>query len=132
MPDEQTHLYLTPVSADRADEFEPFLLDVAAPAVAAKRPDLVGRWRLLRPSRAEAADDTVLTYAFLFDGGDPEQDWDLSKLLPLHYGQEEADRLLQGWTATFVPYRRWITAIGEPDEDLAQPGWTFNTLHPAQ
>src|SRR3712207_2490260 len=59
MSDQQTHLYLTPVSAERAEEFERFLLDVVAPAVAAQRPELVGRWRLLRPSQAESADDTV-------------------------------------------------------------------------
>jgi hypothetical protein len=132
MVQQQTHLFLTPVAADRADEFERFLLEVAAPAVAAQRPDLVGRWRLLRPSQPESADDTVITYALLFDGGDPEEDWDLSKLLPLHYGPEEAERLLQGWTATFVPYRRWITAMGQPEEDITQSAWTFTTVAPAQ
>ena len=132
MSGQQTHIYLTPVSADRADEFERFLLEVVAPAVAAQRPHLAGRWRLLRPSQAESADGTVLTYAFLFDGGDLDEDWDLAKLLPLHYGQEEAEQLLQGWTAMFVPYRRWITAMGEPDEDIAQPGWTFTAVAPAQ
>jgi hypothetical protein len=132
MVQQQTHLFLTPVAADRADEFERFLVDVAAPAVAAQRPDLAGRWRLLRPSQPESADDTVLTYAFLFDGGDPEEDWDLSKLLPLHYGKEEAERLLQGWTATFVPYGRWITAMGQPEEDITQPGWTFTAVAPEQ
>jgi hypothetical protein len=132
MLQQQTHLYLTPVSADRAEEFERFLLQVVEPAVEEQRPDLVGRWRLLRPSQAESADDTVLTYAFLFDGGDPEEDWDLSKLLPRHYGQEEAERLLQGWTVMFVPFGRWVTAMGESDEDIAQPGWTFTTVAPAQ
>ena len=132
MAQQHTHLFLTPVSAGRAQEFERFLLDVVQPAVAAQRPDLVGRWRLLRPSQAESADVTVLTYAFLFDGGDADEDWDLSKLLSLHYGEEEADRLLEGWTATFVPYKRWIAAMGQPDEDIVQPGWTFSTAAPAQ
>ena len=132
MVQQPTHLFLTPVSADRAQDFERFLLDVVEPAVAAQRPDLVGRWRLLRPSQAELADDTVLTYALLFDGGDPEEDWDLSKLLPLHYGEEESERLLQGWTAMFVPFGRWVTAMGEPDEDITQPGWTFTTVAPEQ
>ncbi len=50
MSDQQTHIYLTPVSADRAQEFERFSLEVVEPAVATQRPDLVGRWRLLRPS----------------------------------------------------------------------------------
>jgi hypothetical protein len=132
MSEQLTHIYLTPVSADRADEFERFLLEVVPPAVAAQRLGLTGRWRLLRPSQAASADGTVLTYAFLFDGGDLDEDWDLSKLLPLHYGQEEAEQLLQGWTAMFARYRRWITAMGKPDEDIARPGWTLTTVAPAQ
>jgi hypothetical protein len=74
----------------------------------------------------------VLTYAFLFDGGDPDVDWELGKLLPQQYGDDETERLLHDWDNMFVPYRRWVTSMGEPEDDITQPGWTFTTLDQAQ
>jgi hypothetical protein len=125
---QETHLYLNPVAVDRAQDFERFLLDVVEPAIRTQRPDLMGRWRILRPTRPETSDDGVLTYAFLFDGGDMDQDWELAKLLPRQYGEGEAQRLISDWLAMFVPYKRWLTSIGEPEGDIVQPGWTFTAL----
>lgn len=129
MFERETHIYLTPVAADQAEEFERFLVEVVEPAIQARRPDLADRWRLLRPVRPETADGGVLTYAFIFDGGDVDDDWNLSKLLPPHYGDAESERLLEGWTSTFVPYSQWIAALGQPEDDITQTGWTFEPLN---
>jgi hypothetical protein len=125
---QETHLYLNPVAADRAQDFERFLVDVVEPAIRAQRPDLMGRWRILKPTLPETSDDGVLTYAFLFDGGDMDEDWELATLLPQQYGEDEAQRLIRDWLAMFVPYKRWLTSIGEPERDIVQPGWTFTAL----
>ena len=69
--------------ADRVAAFEEFLVKVQQ-AVEAQRPDLEGRWRVLKAT--EAGD--VTTYAFIFEGGDLEADWDLRTLMPAHYGAE--------------------------------------------
>jgi hypothetical protein len=132
MFEQQTHLYLNPVAADRAQEFERFLLDVVEPAIRGHRPDLIGRWRILKPTQPETGDDGVLTYAFLFDGGDLDEDWELAKLLPQEYGEDEAQRLIQNCFALFVPYRRWVTSMGESENEITQRGWTFTTLDAAQ
>ena len=125
MPEEKTHLYLNPVAAERAHDFERFILDVVAPAAIAEDPNRSTRWRMLRADTPETEDHGVVTYAFLFAGGTPE-DWDLEKLLAAHLGREEADRLLEAWVGTFVPYPRWLRAIGEPeDERWPQIGWAF-------
>jgi hypothetical protein len=128
MFEQQTHIFLNPVAADRAEEFEKFLLDVAAPAVRAQRPELADRWRLLRASTPEDADASIVTYAMVFDGGELEDDWELDKLLPAHYGQEEADRLGAAWMETFVPLSRWIAGLADGDEAGPQVGWTFTTV----
>ena len=125
MSDHLTHIYLNPVRADRADDFEEFLADFVAPAVAAQRPQLVDRWQVLKATTPESGDPGVVTYAFIFEGGDLTDDWDLNVLLPPQYGQEEADRLLAAWATTFAPVRSWVAAL-RPDEDEApQIGWTF-------
>ena len=125
MLEQNVHIYLNPVQVHLADEFEKFLADVVAPAVAAQRPQLADQWRVLKPTLPEPADADVITYAFIFDGGDLANDWDLETLLPAQYGQEEANRLLKKWTSTFAPYRTWIAALGDHAEEPAQIGWTF-------
>jgi hypothetical protein len=47
-----------------------------------------------------------VTYVFLFEGGDLEEDWALEKLLPPHYGAEKAEQLLEEWLATLAPRER--------------------------
>ena len=120
----QTHLYLNPVQAHRADEFERFLADIVAPAVAAQRPHLADRWEVLRATVPEPADPDIVTYAFILEGGDLTRDWDLEVLLTAQYGGEEARRLLDEWAATFAPFRSWVAALGDR-EAPGQVGWSF-------
>ena len=120
-----THLYLNPIRTDRVAAFEEFLVKVQQ-AVEAQRPDLEGRWRVLKAT--EAGD--VTTYAFIFDGGDLEADWDLRTLMPAHYGADEADRLLSEAENTFAPFRAWVATLGDHDDDATQIGWTF-APHPS-
>ena len=116
-----THLYLNPIRTDRVAAFEEFLVKVQQ-AVEAQRPDLEGRWRVLKST--ETLD--VTTYAFIFDGGDLEADWDLRTLMPAHYGADTADRLLSEAESTFAPFREWVATLGDHDHhDMTQIGWTF-------
>jgi hypothetical protein len=131
MFEQTTHIYLNPVRVDQAEAFEKFLTDVVVPAVAAHRPHLVDRWRVLKASGPEPADDAVITYAFVFDGGELD-DWDLGTLLPAQYGDEEASRLLATWAATFAPYQSWIAALGDHEEETPQVGWTFEPVASVQ
>jgi hypothetical protein len=129
MAEQQTHIYLNPVATDRAAEFEKFMVEVAAPAVRAQRPDLADRWRLLRATAPEASDPSVITYALVFDGGSLAEDWELDNLLPAHFGQEEADRLGASWMETFIPLQQWVGALAAR-EDGPQIGWTFTSVGP--
>jgi hypothetical protein len=122
--EQTTHIYLNPVQAEHADAFERFLAEVVVPTVAKHRPDLVGRWRVLRATAAEPADDAVITYAFVFDGGELA-DWDLNTLIPAEYGEQEAQRRLAEWASTFVPYQQWVAALGDHPDEPTQVGWTF-------
>jgi hypothetical protein len=121
---DQVHLVLQAVKADRVDDFERFLSDVVPPAVRATRPELEGRWRLLRSSEPT---DGVVTFAMLFEGGSLEKDWELGELLPPHYGEEEADRLLGEWSETFAPLQRWAEATVRTTEG-DQAAWTMEPV----
>jgi hypothetical protein len=57
----------------------------------------------------EAGD--VTTYAFIFDGGDLDADWELRTLMPAHYGSDEADRLLSEAEDTYAPFREWVATL---------------------
>ena len=87
----QTMIALNAVPVDRSDEFENWLRTVVVPAMRDQRPDLAGRWRLLR---ATESDDGTVTYAFVCEGGVPD-DWDLQPLLENALGAEGADRALE-------------------------------------
>ena len=87
----QTMIAINAVPADRVDEFEEWLRTVIVPATRDQRPDLDGRWRVLR---ATEADDDVVVFAFVFDGGTPE-DWDMRPYLEKALGPAEADRALE-------------------------------------
>jgi hypothetical protein len=117
---EQLHLGLNPVRSDRADDFERFLAEVVAPAVRAQRPDLDGRWRVMR---ASGPSEDVLTYAFMFEGGSLAEDWELGVLLPAHYGEAEAQRLMADWVETFAPLDAWAAAAAGQDSN--QMMWTL-------
>ena len=86
----QTLIAINAVLAERVDEFEEWLRSVVLPAIRSQRPDLDGRWRVLRAT--EADEDTVV-FAFVCEGGDPE-DWDLRPYLEKALGSAEADRAL--------------------------------------
>jgi hypothetical protein len=122
---EQLHLGLNPVRSDRAEDFEQFLAEVVTPAVRGQRPDLDGRWRVMRAS--EPSGD-VVTYAFMLEGGSLAQDWELGILLPAHYGQEEADRLMGEWAETFAPLDAWAEAAVTAGRDSNQMVWTMEPV----
>ena len=122
---EHLHLGLNPVRADRADDFERFLVEVVAPAVRAERPDLEGHWRVLRSTEPS---DGVVTYAFMLEGGSLAEDWELDVLLPAHYGKEEADRLTGEWLGTFAPLDTWAEAVVSSGRDANQVVWTMESV----
>jgi hypothetical protein len=121
--EQTTHLFLNPVRTDRVEDFERFLVETVVPAVRAQRPELDGRWRVLKA--AEPDTDDVVTYIFIFDGGTLD-DWELDDILPAHYGADEAQRLLDGWMGTFAPRSSWAAALGVGEGP--QVGWTFSTV----
>lgn len=124
MFDDTTHVYLTPVAAGRADDFDRFLREVVIPAVDARRPQLSGRWRALRPN---SSNGDALTYVFLFDGGDLETDWDLGPLFEEHFGKDQAERYFQQWDDLTVPVRRWAEGLND-ESDSGQVGWTCSPV----
>ncbi len=87
----QTLIAINPVLADRADEFEAWLGSVVAPAIRELRPDLDGRWRVLRATEAE---EGTVVFAFVCEGGTPE-DWDLRPYVEHALGSAEADGALE-------------------------------------
>jgi hypothetical protein len=122
---EQLHLGLNPVRSDRAEDFERFLVDVVLPAVRAQRPDLEGRWRVMRSS--EPSGD-VMTYVFMLEGGSLADDWELGVLLPAHYGEEEAERLITAWTETFAPLDAWAEAAVSSGRENNQLVWSMEPV----
>ena len=87
----QTLIAINAVRADRVAEFEEFLRSVVVPAMWDQRPDLDGRWRVLRTGDA---DEGTVTFAFVCEGGSPD-DWDLRPYLETALGAEGADRELE-------------------------------------
>lgn len=132
MSDQQIHIYLNSVAVDRSAEFEKFLSDTVEPLVQETRPDLVGKYRYLRATRPDSDKRAVVTYAFIFDGGNLEEDWELHRLLSPRYGDQEAERLLDEWGRTFVPLEQWLAALGERADESGQIGWTFEAVGPSR
>jgi hypothetical protein len=126
MTNSTTHIYLNPIRTDRVNDFEQFL-EVVKVAVDAQRPDLSNRWQVLRATGPGEAAAGVTTYAFIFDGGDLDTDWELSVLLPAHYGAEEAERLMSEAAGTFATFQDWVAGLGEHDDEFPQVGWTFES-----
>ncbi len=86
-----TLIAINAVLADRVGEFEEWLRSVVVPAIRTQRPDLDGRWRVLR---ATDDDDGTVVFAFVCEGGSPE-DWDLRPYLEKALGATDADRALE-------------------------------------
>jgi len=122
---DETHLALHPVRSDRTAEFERFLTDVVVPAVDAQRPELARRWRLMRSTEPR---DGITTYVFLFEGGSVTDDWELDRLLPAHYGEEEAERIAHEWLDTFAPLGTWAEAVVAAGQETNQALWTLEPV----
>ena len=87
----ETLIAINAVRADRVEEFEEFLRSVVVPAMWDQRPDLDGRWRVLR---AAGGDEGTVVFAFVCEGGAPD-DWDLRPYLETALGREEATSELE-------------------------------------
>jgi hypothetical protein len=85
-----TLVAINPVIAERADDFENWLRTIVVPAVREHRPELEGRWEVLRATDEE--DGTVI-FTFIFRGGDAS-DWSLEPLLDQALGEEGAQRAM--------------------------------------
>jgi hypothetical protein len=122
---DQMHVVLQPVRADRADDFERFLTGVVAPAVQAQRPELGQRWRVLRSVETSQG---VVTFVILLEGGSLTEDWELDDLLPAHYGEEEAKRLMGEWTESFAPLTPWAEDAVAAGQESNQLVWTLESV----
>ena len=122
---DQLHVVLHPVHAQRAADFERFVTDVVAPAVRAQRPDLDQRWRVMRSAESPTG---VVTFAFLLEGGSLTEDWELDVVLPAHYGEQEAERLVRDWSETFAPLTPWAEAAVSAGQDSNQVVWTLEPV----
>jgi hypothetical protein len=128
----QTHIYLNSVAVDRAADFEKCLSETVEPILQQNRPDLVGRYSYLKATEPDSGQPAVVTYAFIFDGGSLEDDWELHKLLSPQYGDEQAEALLREWAETFVPLDQWLAALGDRAGEIGQIGWTFEAVGPTR
>lgn len=91
--DDRRHLYLTPVHAERADEFEAWLRTTLIPAVRKVQPGSEPRQQALR---ATEESDGLVYFAFLLEGGDIAE-WDIGPLLQQALGDAAAEREAQAW-----------------------------------
>jgi hypothetical protein len=107
--DDHRHIYLTPVHAERADEFEAWLRTTLVPAVRKVQPESEPRQRTLRAIEDR---DGVVYFAFVLEGGD-SADWEIGPLLQQALGDKAAEREAEAWDRMVV---------GE------QLGGTFRTL----
>jgi hypothetical protein len=85
-----TLIAINPVLAERADDFEEWLRTIVVPAVREYRPELEGRWEVLRATGEEGG--TVI-FTFILRGGDAS-DWYLEPLLDQALGGEDAQRAM--------------------------------------
>jgi hypothetical protein len=93
---------LTRVKAGRADEFETFLREVVAPAVAQARPNASGLWQTLIPDANSELSQTDAqgvaaapagTYVFVFYGDLSLDEWDLGPVFTEVHGEEKGNNL---------------------------------------
>jgi hypothetical protein len=78
--------------------------------------------------RAPETTDGVVTFAFLLDGGSLTEDWELGVVLPAHYGQQEAERLVREWSETFAPLTPWAEAAVSAGRESNQVVWTLESV----
>jgi hypothetical protein len=93
---------LTRVKPGRADEFETFLREVVAPAIAQARPHASGLWQTLIPDASNelsnidaegVAAAPTGTYVFVFYGDLSLAEWDLGPLFTEVHGEEQGNNL---------------------------------------
>ncbi len=78
--------------------------------------------------RSSGPSDGVVTYALMLEGGSLAEDWELGVLLPAHYGEEEADRLIKEWVETFAPLEAWAEAAVSSAQESGQVVWTLEPV----
>ena len=94
-------LALTSIQPERAEEFEAFVRDVVVPAVRQARPQAEGLWELWRPTAESSqvvnsprvAPAPPSTYAFVFFGDLPLDDWDLVPVFTEVHGEDRGGDL---------------------------------------
>ena len=123
---ENNILILNPVRSELAEEFERYVRDVLAPAVAAHQTGMLSKVRLWRAAEPEPGTTGIIIYAFVAQGVSSWEDMDLRPPFTAHYGEAEAGRLLEQFNSFFVDHRTWVESwnaheVGE--EDGPQYGW---------
>jgi len=96
---------ISPVIAERADDFEDWLRTIVVPAQKEHRPEQDGRWEVLRATDAE---EGVVVFTFIFDGGGPTE-WELEPLLVQALGAEGARSAMSDLIAMMKgPQYGWV------------------------
>jgi hypothetical protein len=91
--DDRRHIYMTPVRAERADDFEAWLRQVLTPAARKSRPDTEARVQTLRATEESGG---LVYFAFVAEGGD-DAEWDIRPLLEEALGSAAAESETQAW-----------------------------------
>lgn len=108
---------ITPVLAERADDFQRWLRTVVVPAARAHHPDVEGRWLV---SRSATTGEGVVPFVFLFSGDDPTV-WDLRPLLERAYGRDGANRQMSAFLGMLKGDQvEWTAATVRFDHPLAE------------
>src|SRR3954466_12743589 len=95
----ELNIYLTPVTAERADDFEAWLRSTLFPAVAQVRPDLAPRAQTWRSDARQG----LVYFAFLLEGDD-SGGWQIDPIL----------REALGDSATEAAWREWEDLVVAP------------------
>jgi hypothetical protein len=91
--DDSRHIYLTPVRAEHADEFERWLGSTLLAAVRKVQPEQEQRQQVLRATEER---DGLVYFAFVLAGGDASE-WQIDPLLRQAFGDEAAEREGEAW-----------------------------------
>jgi hypothetical protein len=91
--DDRRHIYLTPVRAEQADEFEAWMRRTLMPAVRKVQPESEPRQQTLR---AIEEHDGVVYFAFVLEGGDSAY-WEIGPLLKQALGDAATERENEAW-----------------------------------
>ena len=120
MEPELTLIALNDVLADRADEFEEWLRTVVVPASNERRPQIRGRYRVLRATEVE---DGVVVFAFVCVGGRLE-DYELDPILEETLGPDGAGDALATFAGMLRGGQRSWVLTRFPSATLTGPAST--------